>query len=520
MLIVVSILKKCQEKKKERKEGGFLHRMELLPLQEQALCFVLEGLCMVCILLGRMYISAVVIALCFLAWFRVFLHKNWQLWIAVAGAVLSLLFPSSFIVLALSFTFTLISVAVQWVFPIPRIRRLTSRPIGRLSFCLRDPDRRPRRVNVSVWYPCKASSSRPRHVLFDHFDVIGASLVNVLPAIPDPLRPVFRMVLAHINGPSSALQDAVPVDSPAPLCLILHGLTGPRWQNTSLAEAFAEKGWVVVAPEHPNDTACAVYDGQNEWEADGTKVTDATPETVLYSLGRPPADDQWGDDWNQWNSYLQQRIQDTDGLVVPFVLSEKFSRITGGIQLDLSHGIGVVGHSFGAAEAIELCTKNPKRYSSVVVHDLWLYPNARDLRIGSLAPPVHSLFISAEGWQWRRNIMRIARLSSRASQSTLHTHRNLVLRDGKHHSFHDLSVIAPHVGKLLKMLGGDDPSAFLAAINYTSVAFLELTMRGSKEANYVRATDGEAFPMIFPFNDARTFTEKLVDYEAEFLKRE
>jgi predicted dienelactone hydrolase len=81
------------------------------------------------------------------------------------------------------------------------------------------------------------------------FNEVSQALVQILPAIPDPLRPLFSGVLKHINGPSSAYADVKADGKRRPLVLLLHGLTGPRWAYTSLAELLAEHGFIVVALE-------------------------------------------------------------------------------------------------------------------------------------------------------------------------------------------------------------------------------------------------------------------------------
>ena len=151
-------------------------------------------------------------------------------------------------------------------------------------------DRRKRQVPLSVVYPCDPSWTGERHELFDHFSEVGRALVSILPAIPDALRPVFRMVLSHVNGPSSAFKDAPGDRKLRKGVILLHGITGPRWQYVSLAEELAEHGFVVVMPEHPFDTSCTVLPDGN----------------VLYALGRPPMDGEFGIPYDVWKSHLRE----------------------------------------------------------------------------------------------------------------------------------------------------------------------------------------------------------------------
>jgi pimeloyl-ACP methyl ester carboxylesterase len=359
-------------------------------------------------------------------------HRSWQLVLCAAGLVVWAFAP------VVGVTLSVLGLVCQIILPIPQICRSTIVPIGRRSVTLTDDGRyetlnkRHRRVNVSLWYPC-AAGNYEYHELFDNFDVVGSALVKVLPAIPDRLRFLFGLMLSHINGPSSALKDAPKAKDEAkrPVVILLHGLTGPRWQYVSLAERLAESGYLVFAPEHPYDTACSVvrqkslccrrflfycFTNRIEQYEDGT--------TCLFNLGPPPTDDVFAEEWKKWNGFLQDRLKDTHEMLMPHLRAATFD--VGAIDWD--KGVSLVrdlfssfclvttrnqiGHSFGAAEALMLAEKDPSVYKQIVCHDLWLYPVPLSVRLGQSVPkPSHSLFISSQNWQWSRNLHRIERVS-------------------------------------------------------------------------------------------------------------
>ena len=146
--------------------------------------------------------------LCAFLFFFLCNHFSWQLLLGIAG------FASSRWVGFVGALGPVLGLAGQVVLPIPPIRRSTQVPIGRRSACLTDPsrtnaafvpgDNRPRRINLSFFYPCVHRASLERHELFDHFSVVGRALVSVLPAVPDRARWILRLLLRHVNGPSSA----------------------------------------------------------------------------------------------------------------------------------------------------------------------------------------------------------------------------------------------------------------------------------------------------------------------------
>ena len=122
---------------------------------------------------------------------------------------------------------------------------------------------------------------------------------------------------------------------------------------------------------------------------------------------------------------------------------------------------------------MELSRVQPDVFKVCVAHDLWLYPAERELRIGERAPEVDSLFISSELWQWPRNKGRIKRLSMASLRHEEKRHQNLTLTNSMHHNFHDLSLIAPWVGKKLRMLGPGDAYRMIHAVNTATREFLQ-----------------------------------------------
>ena len=165
-------------------------------------------------------------------------HTPWQLYLSAGGFLLAQLISAW-----IGAPIVLLGAVLQFVLPIPRIRRETVIKIGRRSHLLESAtrdnsayhdgrDHRKRQVPISILYPCEASTpaTAERHVLFDNFSQVGQALCDVLPAIPDQLRPVMRLVLSHVQGPSSAFKEARGDGTDRKVVILLHGITGPRWQ--------------------------------------------------------------------------------------------------------------------------------------------------------------------------------------------------------------------------------------------------------------------------------------------------
>lgn len=325
----------------------------LWPQYEQNLAILLEvSLVFACVFCSSPLVTSVILTVATFVRYAVCNHSLWQLSLALIGGVMAVLGPgdAGWIGGALVCG---IAVAAQIMFPIPMVRRKTRTPIGRSSWkmddrCGRDntlfdeKDKRGRRIVCSLFYPCLVPSAGGGKMaeLYDEFSKVGDALIQVLPAVPNFMR-VFSK---HVNGPSSAWLNAPIAGKRLPLVILLHGITGPRWQYVSLAERLAEDGFLVAAIEHPFDTACCLcYD-------DGSGP-------VLYALGRPPTDrpSETATEWHRWHRFLKERVLDTHMVLVPW-LHEKFDAEE---IIDWSRGVGLVGHSFGGAEALELCHHYP-----------------------------------------------------------------------------------------------------------------------------------------------------------------
>ncbi len=201
------------------------------PVVEQWLCMAVEiALALSCLTTTDTLRWAIVVAALVFR-FAIVSHRVWQVPLAIVGAVLSGLLHRWWLGVPLC----LLAVAAQHILPIPRVRRTTSRPIGRSSFVLLDDsrdntffvasDNRKRRVVVSVFFPSVAPPpSAQRADLFDAFDIVHRTLFEVLPAVPN----WFQYFARHVNGPSSAWLDVEQAPGVAPLVILAHGITGPR----------------------------------------------------------------------------------------------------------------------------------------------------------------------------------------------------------------------------------------------------------------------------------------------------
>lgn len=175
---------------------------------------------------------------------------------------------------------------------------------GVRTVSLRD-DSRARTLPVDVWYPAEPTTGLPNAYFLD----LGAS------------------TLASLCSP--ARRDATPLAGGGPRGLVVfsHGFGGVRFQSYFLAEHLATHGWLVAAPDHPENTFADL------------ELLNDDAAAARSAIDRP--------------------------LDVIFVLDRMLADGAGtGVVVDPAR-VAVSGHSFGAWTAIEVARRDA-RFAAVV----------------------------------------------------------------------------------------------------------------------------------------------------------
>lgn len=100
--------------------------------------------------------------------------------------------------------------------------------VGRRTEQVVDASREDRTFSVEVWYPSETQSAPTPYEL--------------IPGV------AFDSALSTTDSPASA-------EGPFPVVVFSHGSGGLRQQSASIVETVASHGFVVVAPDHPGNTA-------------------------------------------------------------------------------------------------------------------------------------------------------------------------------------------------------------------------------------------------------------------------
>jgi predicted dienelactone hydrolase len=225
-----------------------------------------------------------------------------------------------------------------------------------------DDDRRI--VVAQLWYPASGPPAGSPKSLYlgrtlDEADAVGQGLSELL-GVPK------LFIDEAIRGKTDATVDApvTPGQDRFPVVLFSPGLEGVRTQNTAWAEDLASRGYVVVALDHPYDSAVVVLD-------DGTVVRSA-----IYSTGDRVEDDRLADGW------ANVRAQD-----LTFALSQLEKLDHGTIPGQFTHRLDTgrataTGHSLGGAAALQAASQD-KRFVAAI--DIDGFPR-NTAQLGNLPP--------------------------------------------------------------------------------------------------------------------------------------
>ncbi|MFL6121928.1 alpha/beta hydrolase family protein [Actinophytocola sp.] len=248
--------------------------------------------------------------------------------------------------------------AAGWALPVPTFLAPTGRyAVGTTTVQWTDADRPEtataapndrRTVVAQLWYPAASGEGERAPYLGrtpEESKIVAEGLASYTGL------PGFMLDgLAHAR--TAAFLDAEPVAGGTrfPVVLFSPGLGGARGQNTMWATEIASRGYVVVALDHPYDSAAVVL-------ADGTVI-----HTRVTATG--------DDDRDRANAVRWTTVRAQDlSFVLTRLGTSRFADV-----LDLDH-VAVTGHSLGGGAAL-LAARLDHRFDAVVDLDGFPYAAA------------------------------------------------------------------------------------------------------------------------------------------------
>ena len=351
----------------------------------------------------------------------------------------------------------LVTAALPILLPVPQLPTPTGPyAVGTIILHLVDETRsdllgdpaQPRELMAQVWYPAAPDASGDLAPYLNRLDVAAPVLAERLGLPAFFLGHIdLTHTHAHLNAPVAA------GEAPYPVLLFSHGWQGMRAQNTFQMEELASHGYVVIAPDH---THAAV-------------VTVLPPDRVI--LNNPALMDDSSDDAyaRSSNAIVRTYAADLQYLLDQAALWNAAGGPLAG-HLDLER-VGVFGHSTGGGAAVELCGRDP-RCDTLLVLDGWLNPVSADI-IAQVPYTPPALFLKASNNTF--NAANDARLWQLVSH--LQNGGNVLEIEGTHHfDFTDIPLLTP-LAHRLDLAGTIGASRGLPLINAYTLAFFNHTLQ-------------------------------------------
>ncbi|MFC8625549.1 alpha/beta hydrolase family protein [Streptomyces anulatus] len=341
-----------------------------------------------------------------------------------------------------------------WAFPVPEFPAPSGRfPVGTevLEWSARPDgagrDTEPRTLVTQLWYPAGRSAPDARRA--PYLGRTEAEARTVSAALADYSGVPGFLLDGLPRSRSHAVPGAPVADGGGrfPVVLFSPGLGGVRTQNTVWAEELASHGYVVVAVDHPYDSAAVVL-------SDGR-----TLRTRVAATGDRAKDEALAEGWTRTRAAdlraVLSRLERVDR-------GEAEGLLTGRIDTGRA---AAAGHSLGGAAALQAARQDP-RFDAVV--DLDGFPHGP---VGDrFEQPVLALTQEIGPGTDPDYLPRLTRVLE-LSEATSY---RLTVPGAAHLTFTDAPLYLPPVPGIIGSLGRTEGPRVTAA---ATLSFLDATLR-------------------------------------------
>lgn len=172
----------------------------------------------------------------------------------------------------------------------------------------------------------------------------------------------------------------IKTDSPLKCIILSHGLGGNRFLYASSCIELASHGFLVVALEHRDESACRTYYYKNKNDVETDKKTFI--EHLTVKLGSSHYTLRNGQVLKRSEECRKafELVQNVNKGVIPYNILDDLPNAKA-IQFDLKQLVNLVdvdsvtmmGHSFGAATSLVTLAKE-KRFRLGILLDTWMFP--------------------------------------------------------------------------------------------------------------------------------------------------
>jgi predicted dienelactone hydrolase len=317
-----------------------------------------------------------------------------------------------------------------------------------------------RELLVWMWYPSTAGQS----AAID--DYLPAPLRAARDATDSPIIKLLTRDLSKVHGHSIRTPDVSPQQRSYPVVIMRAGASAEVANYSTLAEDLASHGYVVVGFDAPYRTyVVALPDGRVM-----RRLPENNPEHCLGMAGQERARcvNRLLTAWTADIAFVLDRLERLNTSDA----SGKFAR-----RLDMTR-VGVFGHSFGGATALQFCHEDPRCKAGIDVDGA---PHGRVIQTGIDRP--FMLLLSDHGRESdpeSRQIM--ADIQSIYDRLPADGRVRIVIRGSNHFLFSDDGALRSHIVlRTLRMLGivGIDGRRQLAVTTYCVHSFFDAYLKGA-----------------------------------------
>ncbi|XP_015743317.1 platelet-activating factor acetylhydrolase isoform X1 [Python bivittatus] len=305
---------------------------------------------------------------------------------------------------------------------------------------------------------------------------------------------IFARYVGSVTCPAKWNAEFKPGEK-YPLIIFSHGLGAFRTLYSAICIEMASQGFVVAAVEHRDQSSSATYYCKENSNLEAKPPPSELHKEWIYYRKLKANEDEVSLRRKQVQQRADECIRALDLLleinsgnpamnVLP--LNFNWSLLKDSIDLQK---IAAMGHSFGAATAIETLSKDA-RFQCGIALDAWMFPLSDEVY-----PKIHQplLFINSEKFQWAVNILEMKKLNCKGRERKM-----ITIKGSVHQSFPDFTFFAGNiVGKFFKLKGDIDPKTAIDISNKASLAFLQKHLGLSKDFNqWDPLLDGEGLNVI------------------------
>ena len=304
-----------------------------------------------------------------------------------------------------------------------------------------------RKIVVQVWYPTRGDRQGTPNLYIDDPDLRLPAIAKQL-RLPVVLFKHFDQVLTHSDTGRhlNEFQTAFPV------VLFSHGLSGMRFQNTSLMEELASRGYVVFAADHSYEANITIFENG---------------ETAEYRAGKRRV--LKGDRLEDIDLSQLSIIVEDLRFIIDRISADSSEPFLVGLPYDISK-IGVIGHSLGGAAIINTAAVD-ERIGAAMVLDGWYIPVPDSVISQGLDQP---LFHLGQGvWADPINYQRMDQLLANSGGSIF----KLLIPGTRHTDYTDMPLFTSF-SLYIGYTAVKDPEWLNNLIRRSTVGFFDTYLKG------------------------------------------